>query len=151
MAPGQKPADWISTSAGTHLRGRTTRNTRPERVLRSALHSSGYRFRLHRKLAPACTPDIVLPRHRIAIFVDGCFFHGHGCPTHGRQKPFAGPNAALWEEKITRNRERDQRATETATSMGWRVIRIWECEIISSPDLAVKRVHALTRARVHSR
>ncbi|GHH83282.1 hypothetical protein GCM10018781_69970 [Kitasatospora indigofera] len=81
---------WVRTEAGPHLRGRVTRNTRPEVVLRQRVHAFGLRFRLHVPLASRCTPDFVLPRHRVAVFVDGCFWHG--CPEHGPRE-FRAPNA----------------------------------------------------------
>ena len=67
------------------------------------------------------------PVDRVAVFVDGCFWHG--CPTHGRKTPWAGPNAALWGQKMRRNAERDQRLTALAEGLGWWVKRVWECEI----------------------
>ena len=76
---------WVSTDGGRHLAGRKKNDTAPEIVLRKALHAQGVRFRLHRQLAKGCTPDIVLPGRRIAVFVDGCFWHG--CPKHGRKTP----------------------------------------------------------------
>lgn len=83
------PSQWVSTDDGTHLRGRRKEHTEPEMLLRSALHVLGARFRLHRRIAPCCTPDLVLPRRRIAVFVDGDYWHS--CPEHGRKIPFAGP------------------------------------------------------------
>ena len=100
------PEKWVSTSSGRHLAGRKKKDTAPEVALRKALHAAGARFRLHRQLAKGCTPDIVMPGRRLAIFVDGCFWHG--CPRHGRKTPFTGPNAELWEQKMQRNAERDQ-------------------------------------------
>jgi DNA mismatch endonuclease (patch repair protein) len=79
-----------------------------------------------------------MPRWRLAIFTDGCYWHS--CPQHGRQTPFTGPNAALWEEKMRRNKERDLVATGLAESAGWKVIRLWECEIVSDPEAAAARV-----------
>lgn len=99
----------------------------PELMLRRALHAMGVRFRLHRNIAPGCTPDLVLPRFGIAVFVDGDYWHS--CPVHGRKSPFTGPNAQLWEIKMKRNRERDQRSTALAQQAGWTVVRIWECSI----------------------
>lgn len=109
-------------------------NTEPELLLRRALHAMGARFRLHRTLAKGCTPDLVLPRYRIAVFVDGDYWHG--CPVHGRQKPFTGPNADLWERKMERNRERDARSTALAEEQGWTVVRLWECTIRSDASAA---------------
>jgi DNA mismatch endonuclease (patch repair protein) len=118
---------WVSTAAGRHLAGRKKANTTPELQLRKALHAAGGRFRLHRQIAKGCTPDIVFPGRRIAIFVDGCFWHG--CPEHGRKSPWTGPNAELWQEKMRRNAERDQRSTHLADEQGWAVVRVWECAV----------------------
>ncbi|MFJ2513878.1 hypothetical protein ACIPEL_32815 [Streptomyces griseoviridis] len=79
------------------------------------------RFRLHRKVAPRCTADSVLPRYSLAVFVDGCFWHG--CPSHGTRH-VRGPNASRWEAKITTNMERGARNTEAARDAGWTVVRI---------------------------
>ena len=129
---------WVSTREGRHLAGRRRANTTPELVLRRALHAAGGRFRLHRRLAFRCTPDIVLPGRRVAVFVDGCWWHS--CPAHGHKGPFTGPNAALWDAKMARNRERDAYATATAESLGWTVVRVWECEIKADPDTVARRV-----------
>lgn len=131
---------WVSTSAGRHLAGRPKEHTAPEVALRRALHAAGARFRLHPRLAKGCTPDLVLPRHRLAVFVDGCFFHG--CPTHGRKKAWSGPNAALWEEKMRRNAQRDVASTALAAGLGWTVVRIWEHEVTASPTAAASAVLA---------
>lgn len=130
--------EWVSTQQGQHLRRRRKVDTEPELLLRSALHSAGARFRLHRRLAPGCTPDIVLPGRRLAVFVDGDYWHS--CPVHGRAAPFTGPNAALWEDKMRRNRERDARSTEIAQNLGWHVARVWECSIRNSPDVVAQCV-----------
>lgn len=118
---------WTATTEGGHLRGRRKTNTAPELALRRALHARGARFRLHRQLARGCTPDIVLPGRRTAVFVDGDFWHG--CPVHGRRDPFTGPNAVLWREKLERNKQRDARSTRLAVEAGWTVVRVWECSI----------------------
>jgi DNA mismatch endonuclease (patch repair protein) len=107
-------------------------------LLRRALHAAGARFRLHRRITPGCTPDIVLPRHGVAVFVDGDYWHS--CPTHGRKTPFTGPNAELWEQKMRRNRERDERSTALAEEHGWTVLRLWECAIRADPDGAARAV-----------
>jgi DNA mismatch endonuclease (patch repair protein) len=117
---------WSSTAAGKHLSGRRKTDTVPEILLRKALHAAGARFRLHRRLAKGCTPDIVMPRRNIAIFVDGCYWHS--CPTHGRNAPFTGPNAHLWEQKMKRNRERDARSSALAAAGGWIVVRV-QCHV----------------------
>ena len=118
---------WVSTSEGRHLSGRRKTDTEPELLLRKALHAAGARFRLHRQLAKGCTPDIVFPSRRIAVFVDGDYWHS--CPIHGRQVPFTGPNAELWRRKMQRNQERDVRSTLIAQTLGWAVVRVWECSV----------------------
>ncbi|MFC7595919.1 very short patch repair endonuclease [Terrabacter sp. GCM10028922] len=118
---------WVSTSKGRHLSKRSKTNTAPEVELRRAVHAAGGRFRLHLQIAKGCTPDFVLPRRRVAVFVDGCFWHG--CPRHGRKTAWTGPNASLWVEKMQRNAERDRRSTRVAEERGWRVVRVWECQV----------------------
>ncbi|MBT0993896.1 very short patch repair endonuclease [Cellulomonas sp. DKR-3] len=131
---------WRATDAGGHLAGRVKTSTQPEVALRRALHAAGFRFRLHPKVAKGCTPDLVLPRHRVAVFVDGCFWHG--CPDHGRRTPWTGPNAELWAAKMDRNKANDLRSTTLANDAGWTVVRIWEHEITSDIPVAVERVRA---------
>jgi DNA mismatch endonuclease (patch repair protein) len=128
---------WVSTEKGEHLRGRRVKDTKPELALRSAVHQMGFRFRVQRKLTPRCTVDFVLPRYRVAVFVDGCFWHG--CPEHG-PKDFQGPNARRWEEKLETNKERDERNTKAVEAAGWKVVRIWECEIRSDVGRAAHKV-----------
>lgn len=132
---------WVSTSAGRHLQGRRKTDTAPELLLRRALFSLGARYRLHRELTKRCSPDLVLPGRRIAVFVDGCWWHS--CPRHGRQRPFTGPNASLWMEKMARTRERDRYATQAAQDLGWTVVRLWECEVHADPMQAARRILAL--------
>jgi DNA mismatch endonuclease (patch repair protein) len=106
-------------------------DTRPELVVRSLLHRMGYRFRLHRKGLPG-RPDVVFPGRRKAIFVHGCFWHGHpGCPRAGRP----ATNRAFWDAKLDRNLERDARALAGLAELGWSVLVVWEC--------SVKRLDAL--------
>lgn len=130
--------NWVSTQAGRHLSGRRKTSTAPEVLLRKALHAAGGRFRLHRTLARGCTPDIVLPGRRLAVFVDGCFWHG--CPVHGRKTPWSGPNAELWDRKMQRNRERDARASQLAIEAGWKVERVWECDVRADADAVARRL-----------
>ncbi|MEV5938724.1 very short patch repair endonuclease [Streptomyces sp. NPDC051994] len=144
MSGGASAGQWVSTTKSEHLRGRRTRDTKPEVALRKAVHRLGLRYRLQRRVARRCTADFVLPRYRIAVFVDGCFWHG--CPEHCPDE-FQGPNAALWQEKITANRERDQRNTIEATATGWIVVRIWECEIRRDTIAATRRVATLARVQ----
>lgn len=129
---------WESTPEGRHLAGRVKAGTGPEVALRKALHAAGARFRIQRTLAKGCTPDVVLPSRRVAVFVDGCFWHG--CPQHGRQTPWTGPNAELWEAKMARNAERDARSTTLALDLGWEVVRVWECQVQTDPGACVTAV-----------
>lgn len=98
------------------------KNTKPEIAIRRALHAMGFRFRLHVRRLPG-RPDIVLAKHRAAIFVNGCFWHGHDCPMY--RQP--ADNREFWMKKIDRNRERDERAMSEIRNAGWRVLTIWEC------------------------
>lgn len=101
-----------------------SKNTRPERLVRSILHSMGYRFRLHYKSLPGC-PDIVLPRHKKVIFVHGCFWHAH--PECKRAtRPTTRPD--FWAKKIDGNVRRDAIAQKTLTELGWQVLIVWQCE-----------------------
>ena len=102
-----------------------SKNTKPEMLVRSYLHAKGFRFRLHKKDLPG-KPDIVLPRYKTAIFVNGCFWHGHeGCS----YAALPSTNKEFWETKISQNRERDERTYEKLHSMGWNVIVIWQCQL----------------------
>src|SRR5271166_412112 len=98
------------------------RNTKPELAVRSALHRAGFRFRLHQRDLPG-HPDIVLAKFKTAIFVHGCFWHGHDC---ARGK-LPTSNEAFWATKIAGNVQRDQANSETLRELGWSVITIWEC------------------------
>jgi len=100
------------------------KNTKPEILVRKLLHRLGYRFRLHRKDLPG-KPDIVLPKYRTIIFVNGCFWHGHNCP----KGKLPETNTRFWEEKITTNQKRDQLNREKLEGEGWAVLTIWECQI----------------------
>ncbi len=99
-------------------------NTAPERIVRSLVHRLGFRFRLQGKDLPG-KPDLVLPRHRVVIFVHGCFWHGHACP-RGSRKPKT--RADYWEQKFGGNVLRDQRTRRALQRAGWRVLTIWECQ-----------------------
>jgi DNA mismatch endonuclease (patch repair protein) len=106
-------------------------NTKPELIVRSLLHHMGYRFRLHRKDLPG-TPDIVLPRHKAVIFVHGCFWHRHkDCKYAYTPKS----RIDFWQAKFAANVERDKRAVQELTALGWRVFTLWECDIKSSDSV----------------
>jgi len=101
------------------------RDTTPEVIVRRALTRLGARYRLHRKDLPG-NPDIVWPGRRLALFVHGCFWHGHGC-ARGARVPKA--NRDYWLGKVGRNRARDARTQAELAALGWRVETIWECEL----------------------
>ena len=108
-----------------------SRDTKPELVVRSALHRMGYRFRLHRKDLPG-TPDIVLPRHGTVIFVHGCFWHRHkGCSACYTPKT----RTEFWKKKFGDNVRRDRRNTRLLRQRGWKVFVVWECETGSDSKL----------------
>ena len=106
----------------SHIRGK---NTKPEMFVRKALWQLGYRYRLNVADLPG-RPDIVLPKYKTIIFVNGCFWHGHlGC------KKYTVPetNRDFWLSKIDQNRKRDAESTAVLESSGWKVVTIWECEL----------------------
>jgi DNA mismatch endonuclease (patch repair protein) len=115
-------------------------NTR-ERELRSCLHRLGLRFRVHRRLLPGTsrTVDVVLPASRIAVFIDGCFWHG--CPNHGT---WPRRNAAWWRAKIRENRKRDHDTDLRLKADGWWVVRVWEHE---PAGIAANRIRRIAIAR----
>lgn len=105
----------------SRIRGR---DTKPELLIRCGLHARGFRFRLHRRDLPG-RPDLVFPARRAAIFVHGCFWHGHNCPMC--RAPATRP--AFWRAKIDGNRMRDRSALTALTASGWRTLIVWECAL----------------------
>ena len=101
------------------------RDTGPERAVRRILTALGLRYRLQRRDLPG-RPDIALGPRRTAVFVHGCFWHGHDCP-RGSRRP--KQNAEFWAAKIARNRARDARARDDLAALGWRALTVWECEL----------------------
>jgi DNA mismatch endonuclease (patch repair protein) len=110
------------------------RNTAPELKVRRALTALGARYRLHRADLPG-KPDIVMPGRRLAIFVHGCFWHGHDC-ARGARVP--KDNRDYWVGKVARNRARDARNREALAALGWRVETIWECDLKDAAGLRVR-------------
>jgi DNA mismatch endonuclease, patch repair protein len=122
------------------MRANRGRDTAPELALRRALYARGLRYRLHRRPVRGlrCTPDIVFVGARVAVFVDGCFWHR--CPVHGTD-PKA--NGDWWARKLDANVARDRRNDQALRAHGWSVIRVWEHE---APDTAADRVAAVVKA-----
>lgn len=116
------------------------RDTRPELALRSACHALGMRYRVSIRPLPELrrTADLVFTRAKVAVFLDGCFWHG--CPQHHTQ---AATNARYWADKVANNRARDAETDERLTQAGWRVVRVWEHE---EPATAAGRIAAVVRA-----
>ena len=124
------------------MRANRRRDTGPELAIRQGVHEAGMRYRVdlpirvpgHRPIRP----DLVFTRRRVAVFVDGCFWHG--CPVHATSPVI---RARFWADKIAANRERDRRHDDVLTRAGWTVLRIWEHE---DPVEAVKRIGAAVGA-----
>lgn len=115
----------------SRIRGK---NTTPELVVRRLLHSMGYRFRLHRRDLPG-TPDIVLPKYRAVILVNGCFFHSHqGC----RLAYVPKTRTAFWLTKFARTIERDRVVEASLRAAGWTPVVVWECETERPAELALR-------------
>ena len=132
-----------STAASATMRANRRRDTGPERRLRSALHRQGWRFRVDMPINAGgrkVRPDIVFTKRRVAIFVDGCFWHG--CLEHGGQPR---SNASYWNAKLMRNIQRDQEDSRDLESAGWKVVRVWEHYPVSDAIAMVNDV--LTAAR----
>ena len=101
------------------------KNTKPEEMVRKYLFSNGFRYRKNVSNLPG-KPDIVLPKYKTCVFVNGCFWHGHeGC----RYFVWPKSNENFWKDKITKNRERDQRNYTLLEQMGWNVLLVWECQL----------------------
>lgn len=118
-------------------------DTAPEKLVRSALHRLGFRFSLRRRDLPG-KPDIVMPRHKTAIFVHGCFWHRHtGC----RNSVLPKTRPDFWLTKLEGNVARDKRSAAALKQLGWRVMTVWECETDDATALS-RRLLALLKQRV---
>ena len=111
------------------------KDTKPELVIRKILHSRGYRYRLHGKNLPG-KPDIVLPKYRAVIFVNGCFWHGHDCHL------FKWPKSRVdfWKDKISGNKNRDLKNHLELNIQGWRQLTVWECAIKGKHRLSMDQI-----------
>jgi DNA mismatch endonuclease (patch repair protein) len=121
----------------SRIRGK---NTKPELLVRRLLHAKGYRYRLHGKSGSVRlpgNPDLVFAGRRKVIFVNGCFWHFHDCRA-GQHAPKA--NAAFWEAKRSRTRERDDQQRRQLEASGWEVLTVWECELKDGSALEAQLV-----------
>jgi DNA mismatch endonuclease (patch repair protein) len=105
-------------------------NTQPELAVRRYLHARGFRFRLHKAALPG-KPDVVLAKYKAAVYVNGCFWHGHTCKDGRRPKS----NLNYWERKLDRNLRRDGAIAEQMRILGWKTIVVWECQAMSTEAL----------------
>ncbi|MBB6415850.1 very short patch repair endonuclease [Streptomyces sp. AK010] len=136
------PESWASSAASRAVMSANKgRDTKPEKLLRSALHRQGLRYRVGARPLPGLrrTADVVFTKARVAVFVDGCYWHG--CPEHHRP---AKKGAVFWQEKIAGNRARDAETNEALRNAGWLVIRVWEHE---DPEQAARAVVKAVKSR----
>ncbi len=119
------------TRRSAMMAGIRSRDTRPEMAVRRAVHRLGYRYRLHRRDLPG-TPDLVLPRFHVALFVHGCFWHRHeGCRLAYEPKT----NVERWRRKFAENAARDNKTAGQLRDGGWDIVTVWECESRRAADL----------------
>lgn len=135
---------WIATAASRALRGRRSRNTGPELLLRRALHRAGLRYRVHTSIGERLTLDIDFTAARVAVFVDGHFWHA--CPRHARPTA-GGPNSAAWLAKFARVDEREQRARRLLEQRGYVVLRYPECLIRERAEALAREIGRIVRRR----
>jgi len=131
-----------SAQRSATMRAIRGRDTAPEKTVRSIVHSMGYRFRVCRADLPG-KPDLVLPRLRAAIFVHGCFWHGHSCK---RGSLVPQTNTTFWKKKIDGNRVRDRKQIRALRHDGWCVLTIWQCQI-KNKKLLIARLRRLLDQR----
>lgn len=110
------------------------KDTKPELLVRKALFKLGFRYRIH-PLLPG-KPDITFPSRKIAVFIHGCFWHGHGCKVDHSPKS----NIDFWESKTTRNRKRDLVNEDKLTKLDWKIMIIWECEVRENLNKVVELI-----------
>lgn len=125
------------------MKGNRKIGSKPETSIRSALHQLGYRFRKNFAIQAGdlrVKPDVVFTKRRLAVFVDGCFWHR--CPIHGTEPSV---NTSYWEPKLARNVARDRRVDETLSKAGWQVIRIWEHEPV---EAAVRSIESALASKM---
>jgi DNA mismatch endonuclease (patch repair protein) len=108
-------------------------DTKPELLVRKLVHGMGFRYRLHRKELPG-TPDLVFVGLKKVIFVNGCFWHGHSC----KRGTIPATHTEFWQNKIQRNKERDEQARKALETLGWQSVDVWECELRDTSQLKKK-------------
>jgi DNA mismatch endonuclease (patch repair protein) len=137
----------VSLDRSAVMRAVKSRNTGPERAVRALLRPIAAGYRLHRADLPG-KPDVVYARRKLAIFVHGCFWHGHDC-ARGARSPKT--NAAYWRAKIGRNRARDAETLAAYAAMGWRALVVYECELKDGAALGARLAAALAFVPASSR
>ncbi len=133
-------ASWATSPATRKaMQANRRRDTAPEMAIRRLVHASGLRYRVDARPLPTArhTADMIFTRARVAVFIDGCWWHG--CAEHYRPP---ASNITYWAGKVTRNRERDRLANEALIAAGWTVVRVWEHE---APESAARRIEAAVR------
>lgn len=117
------------------MSGIRSENTKPEMLLRRALHKNGFRYRLHDSRIPG-RPDLVFPKYHAVLFVHGCFWHGHNCPL------FRMPETRneFWKDKIRKNRERDTVVRKRLEDIGWRLGIVWECSLKGKKRIGTEEI-----------
>ena len=119
-----------------------SRDTGPERTVRSVLHRMGYRFSLQRRDLPG-NPDIVLPKYRTVVFVHGCYWHRHpGCKMAYTPKS----RQTFWMKKFAKNVARDRKVKRELRALGWRVVVVWECQTLKNLDSLARRLDRVLKA-----
>jgi DNA mismatch endonuclease (patch repair protein) len=119
------------------MSGIRSKNTRPEIALRTALHRQGFRYRLHSSRVPG-KPDLVFPAHNAAVFIHGCFWHGHDC----KYFKMPGSRTEFWQTKFAKNRARDEKVRGDLEKAGWRYMVVWECAVRGQGKDAPEKVAA---------
>lgn len=117
------------------MSGIRSKDTKPELIVRKGLHRLGFRYRLHSSSLPG-KPDLVFPKYRAVIFVNGCFWHGHDC--HLFHMP--GTRREFWSEKINGNKKRDREVLAKLEQESWRILQIWECAIKGKERVGIEAI-----------